>query len=454
VYSTSTMSLTRDASGALALGGARLDGVAQSLGTPSYVYDLDGMAAEARALGEGFEGARHLVCYAVKANTAGGVVRALVAEGCGADVVSGAELRVALACGVEPDHVVYSGVAKEDHELDLALQCGARGIGAVQIESVEEIARIEARARSAGKRARVSVRINPSVDLAEATHAHIATGHDEAKFGVPLGDVAQAVHLASASEHLELVGMAVHAGSQFRSTVPYIDAARVLFTLVRGLRDAGAVPSLGFIDSGGGFGIDYERDAREESAARGVSPADFVRAVRIEQRVHRLDDLALYVEPGRSLVAAHGVLLARVIQAKVTRVGADASEEVRWLMIDAGMNDLVRPALYQARHRIVTLGLPVVGADPVRWRVVGPVCESSDDFGEHLLPREPPATVAILDAGAYGYTMASRYNGRQAPVEAFVRGGRVVGATERGDAAEWAEERARAGSLSSSSGRS
>ncbi|HEX8795634.1 MAG TPA: diaminopimelate decarboxylase [Polyangiaceae bacterium] len=422
------MSLTRDASGMLRLGDVALTALAQELGTPSYVYDLDAMAQEARALEAGFDGHPHLVCYAVKANTAGPVVRSLSAEGCGADVVSGAELAVALACGVVPERIVYSGVAKRDDELDRAVGCGERGIGAVQIESIEEIARVEARARNAGRRARVSVRVNPSVDLEQATHKHIATGHDEAKFGVPLDDAEDAVKVVNASPHLELLGMGVHAGSQFVAREPYMDAARVLFDLVKRLRADGKLPSLAFVDTGGGFGVDY-------GETRVLRPADFVRAARKEQEAHGLGDLALYVEPGRSLVAAHGVLLARVIQAKVTRAA-------RWLMIDAGMNDLVRPALYQARHRIVPLGPEGANEEKVAWRVVGPVCESSDDFGEHLLPRAPPESVAILDAGAYAYTMASQYNGRQLPVEAFLRAGKVVGRTVRASAEAWAAQRA------------
>jgi diaminopimelate decarboxylase len=160
--------------------------------------------------------------------------------------------------------------------------------------------------------------------------------------------------------------------------------------------------------------------------------------VRAEQRAHGLDDLALYVEPGRSMVAPHGVLLATVIQPKVSSAG-------RWLMIDAGMNDLIRPALYQARHRIVSVGNPGDAATTIPWRVVGPVCESSDDFGEHRLPMQPPSHVAILDAGAYGYTMASRYNGRQLPLEVFLRAGRIVARTTRLSAEEWAKERASLG---------
>ena len=425
------MSLTRDLAGSLVLGGIRLSDLARDVGTPAYVYDLDGIAAAARALHDALRPALHLVAYAVKANAAGAVVRTLADQGCGADVVSGAELRVALACGIAPDRIVYSGVAKLDEELDLALACGAQGIAAIQIESVEEIARVEARARVAGRRARIGIRINPSIDLGDATHAHIATGHDVAKFGVPAADVVNAVRHVEASEWLRLVGMAAHVGSKLPSVEPYLASARVLFRTVRDLREAAALRSLEFVDTGGGFAVDYGEGPVPP-------PADFVRAVRTEQKAFGLADLPLYLEPGRALVAPFGVLLARVIQKKETTAA-------RWLMIDAGMNDLLRPALYQARHRIVALELPP-GAKAARaWRVVGPVCESSDDFGEHELPAEPPAHVAILDAGAYGYTMASCYNGRQLPVEVFLRDGKAIGKTHRVAAEVWAAERSRAG---------
>jgi diaminopimelate decarboxylase len=395
------------------------------------VYDLDAIVTESRALRSAFDSARHLVAYAVKANTAGAIVRALAREGCGADVVSGGELRLALACGIAPEHVVYSGVAKQDAELDLALGAGAAGIGAVQVESVEEIARVEARARALRRRARVGIRINPSIDLADVTHAHIATGHDEAKFGVARDDLARAVELAEASEWLQLVGMTTHVGSKLPSVEPYVASARTLFGAVRELRGAGKLRSLEFVDTGGGFAVDYE-------GGQAPRPAEFVRAVRDEQRAHGLESLELHVEPGRALVAAFGVLLARVIQAKV-------ASAARWLMIDAGMNDLVRPALYQARHRVVSLASEASGDDACVWRVVGPVCESSDDFGEHVLPRTPPAVVALLDAGAYGYAMASVYNGRPLPAEVFLRDARVAGITRRASPEEWAAERARAG---------
>jgi diaminopimelate decarboxylase len=421
---------TRDPDGTLRLGGVDLAWLVEEVGTPAYVYDLEGIAAEARALHDGFDGSPHLVAYAVKANSAGAVVRTLASEGCGADVVSGGELSVALACGVAPQHIVYSGVAKQDGELDRAIACG---VGAVQIESVEEIARAAGRAQALGRPLRVSIRVNPGVDLGSVTHAHVATGHDAAKFGVKREDVPAAVGLIEGSPRLDLVGMATHVGSQLASVDPYGEAARILFELIRGLRDGRRLRSLTFVDTGGGFGVQAD-----EAAPRSPRPADFVRATRALQHAHGLDALALYVEPGRALVAAHGILLARVVQPKVTATG-------RWLMIDAGMNDLIRPALYQARHPIVPLGGASGAAGWIRWRVAGPVCESSDDFGEHALPGEPPPAVAILHAGAYGYTMASRYNGRQLPAEVFVSGGRVVGRTQRATVESWVAERVKAG---------
>jgi diaminopimelate decarboxylase len=422
------MPSSRRSDGVLTLGSVSLADVARDprAGTPTYVYDLDGIAAEAVELRAAFDDAPHLVAYAVKANSAGPIVKTLAAGGCGADVVSGAELTLALACGMTAARIVFSGVAKTDAELDLAIGVGDSGIKAIQVESVEELPRISARAAAAGRVARVSLRINPAVEIeALDTHRHIATGHDEAKFGVPLASVTDALGVLEGDRNLRLVGVGAHVGSQLTATDAYLASARALFTFAREVR---ARFELMFVDAGGGFGIDYG-----EGCA--VRPADFMRSTRKLQREMGLDDLALYCEPGRSLVGAHGVLLARVIQRKI-------AEPRRWLMIDAGMNDLMRPALYQARHRII----PVVdGGAPARaYRVVGPVCESSDDFGVHDLPDGELREVAILDAGAYGYSMASRYNGRALPAEVFLRGGKIVASTPRGSVDEWVQDRLRA----------
>ena len=395
--------------------------------TPAYVYDLDAIEGEAASLEEAFGAHAHGVFYAVKANSAGSIVRALASRGVGADVVTGAELLLALACGVSPDKIVYSGVAKTDEELDVAVSSGDGGIRAIQVESIEEIARVDARARAAGRVARIAIRLNPGLDFEElATHAHVATGHDEAKFGIASADLDAALAAIASAKGVALVGISSHVGSQFFRTAPYVAAARVACDLARSVRTR--FP-LEFVDTGGGFGVDY-------SGAECAKPADFVRETLTVLRDAGVSDLALHVEPGRALVARHAVLLARVIQRKVS-----PSSGQKWLMIDAGMNDLIRPALYQAKHRVVSIGASSTSKSA--WRVVGPCCESADDFGEHELPDEGFDHVALLDAGAYGYTMASRYNGRALPSEVFLRGDRVASVSSRAPLAAWAEERAR-----------
>jgi diaminopimelate decarboxylase len=403
--------------------------IAANVATPAYVYDLDAIEREADALEAAFGESPHAVFYAVKANSAGSIVRALASRGCGADVVTGAELALVLRCGIAAEAIVYSGVAKSDEEIDLAVSAGARGIRAVQAESIEEIARIDARARAAGRVVRVAIRVNPGLDFEElATHAHVATGHDEAKFGIAIDDLPAALSAVASAKNVALVGMSSHVGSQFFVTTPYASAARALCDVARAVRDDRRKFPLEFVDTGGGFGVDY-------SGAASAPPSEFVRGALSAMKDARTDDLALHVEPGRALVARHGVLVARVIQRKVS-----PSSKKRWLMIDAGMNDLIRPALYQAKHRIVAVG---ARGGEAPYRVVGPICESADDFGEHALPEADFGHVAILDAGAYGFTMASRYNGRAIASEVFLRGGKIASISPRAPLDAWAEERSR-----------
>lgn len=417
---------TRDERGSV-IGGLPLRDIfadGSAIQSPAYVYDLDAMEAEARALAAGFGGAPHLVAYAVKANTAGPVVRTLARAGCGADVVSGGELAVALACGVPPERILFSGVAKQAWELDRAIGAGDRGILGIQMESVEEIARVEARAAALGRRARVSLRINPGIEA--DTHAHVATGHDEAKFGIARADLPAAWEALAQAKHVDLVGLGGHVGSQLTATGEYLAAAQILLEIAVNRRRAGA--GLELIDFGGGFGIDY-------GGGCPVKPADFARgAVKLVEG-SELAGTMITVEPGRSLVAAHGVLVATVIGSKQSRQGGR-----RWIMIDAGMNDLIRPALYAARHRIEPLGGASVPSDAPPWRVVGPVCESSDDFGEHPFA-EVPDRVVIRDAGAYGYTMASEYNGRPLAAEVFLRGGKIAAVSRPRSVEMWVAER-------------
>lgn len=419
--------LTRDERGSV-LGGLPLRDIfsdrSGALPTPAYVYDLDGIEAEARDLAAGFGGYAHLVAYAVKANTAGPIVRALARAGCGADVVSGGELAVALACGVPPDRVLFSGVAKQAWELDRAIGAGDRGILGIQMESVEEIARVEARAAALGRRARVSLRINPGVEA--DTHANIATGHDEAKFGIARADLPAAWEALARARHVDLVGIGGHVGSQLTNTGEYLAAAEILLALAVERKRAGAAVEI--VDFGGGFGIDY-------GGGCPVKPADFARAAVKLVEGSELAGTRITVEPGRSLVAAHGALVARVVGSKQSREGGR-----RWVMIDAGMNDLIRPALYTAHHRIEPLDGAAAPEDAPRWRVVGPVCESSDDFGAHPFA-EVPDRVVIRDAGAYGYTMACEYNGRPLAAEVFLRGGKVVAVSRPRTVEMWIEER-------------
>ncbi|MBM4363558.1 MAG: diaminopimelate decarboxylase, partial [Deltaproteobacteria bacterium] len=394
----------RNAKGEACLGGARLADLLDQagVGTPAYVYDLDAIHEGARAMVAELGPAPNEVAYAIKANSAGSIVRTVARAGAGAEVVSRGELEVALGAGVPPDRISTTSVAKQDHELDALIGAGVR---VIQLESVEEVPRIAARARALGATARIAFRVNPAVSI--DTHAHVATGHEDAKFGVALADIGAAFALADAEPSLRVVGVGAHVGSTLKTVESYLTSARVVLEVARARRAAGG--SLSQVDFGGGFGIDYGPGPLP-------APVEYLRAARRLVQESGLADLAIVVEPGRSMVAAHGVLVSSVIQSKRGRGRS-------WAFLDAAMNDLVRPALYGARHRIEPLDqLPAAPA----WSVAGPVCESADVFGEHELGDPLPRRVVIRDAGAYGFAMASEYNGRALPAEVFVSGGRVA----------------------------
>jgi diaminopimelate decarboxylase len=412
----------RNAQGALTVSGTLLQpllGEAR-VGTPAYVYDLDGIRAGAQALEASFGRAPHLTAYAVKANTAGTIVRTLAAAGTGADVVSGGELEVALGAGIAPRRIIMSGVAKTDAELDQAI---ASDIFAVQAESLEELDRLAARARAVGRRARLGFRLKPGVEI--DSHAHIATGHDKAKFGIALDYVSAAWDRVDAQPELEAVGVSSHVGSMLREPTPYLAAARAVCEVALARRASGH--ALEYVDFGGGFGIDY-------GGAPAAEPGVFVEAALGVLAEQGLSELTLVIEPGRSLVAPYGALVASIVQTKT-------EGDRRWAMLDAGMNDLVRPALYGAKHRVELLAAP---PEPPEWRVVGPVCESSDDFGGHPLGAAPSGLVALCDAGAYGFVLASEYNGRALPAEVFVSGGKVVHVSPSPGRTAWVERRLQA----------
>jgi diaminopimelate decarboxylase len=338
----------------------------------------------------------NVVAYAVKANSAGTVIRTIAGAGAGADVVSGAELELALACGIDPSRIVMSGVAKSNSEIDLAI---VRGIRALQVESVEELQRIAARAQTLGQPAKVSLRLNPEIRI--DSHAHVATGHRGAKFGILRADLVNAWGLIDGTPHLLATGLSTHLGSTLRAVDAYLGGARAVCEVARERRAAGK--PLSYVNFGGGFGIDY-------GAGPVPPPWEFAKAARVLHQEEGLGDHTLLIEPGRSVVGPFCVLVADVVQIKAT-------PEHSWLMLNVGMNDLIRPALYQAMHRIESLAAPPSGRP---WRVAGPVCESTDDFGSHSVSEPPPAQVVLRDAGAYGFVMSSEYNGRALASEVFI----------------------------------
>ena len=388
-------------SGELAVDGVALEAVAREHGTPLYVYSRAQVEAAFRAYEQAFAPVPHRICYAVKANGNGAILRLLAGLGAGADIVSGGELLAAVRAGFAPSRIVFAGVGKSDEEIALGLE---QGIGEWNAESEEEIRRLSTAASARGRTARVSLRVNPDIDA--RSHPYISTGLREAKFGVDIGLAAAILRRAREMDGITVVGLQCHIGSQITEIEPLAAAARALAELSRQLLDEGF--AIETIDLGGGLGVSYD--------GRGV-PDPRALAAAVLPAVERLP-LTLVVEPGRSLVASAGVLLTRVLYLK--EGGAR-----RFVIVDAGMNDLLRPALYDAHHRIepvVTHGRPSELVD-----VVGPVCETSDFLARRreLERPEPGELLAVRDAGAYGFAMSSRYNMRPRAAEVLIEDGRA-----------------------------
>lgn len=383
--------------------GVALDEIASAVGTPTYVYSARHIADRYRALEAAVSGRPTKICYAVKANGSLAVLRHLHGLGAGADIVSVGEMKRAMAAGIAPADIVFSGVGKTDEELDAAIEAGLRSINA---ESAEEVARIEARANALGKTANVTLRVNPDVD--PKTHPYLATGLQEAKFGVSMDEAAGLARHVHAAEGLRMEGIGCHIGSQIADVEPFVDSFAHLRALANGLREDGV--TLGHIDLGGGFGIAYREDESElDIAAWGKAVVDASADLGVE----------LMIEPGRYLTGQAGVLLSRV-------VGNKQSPTKKFVIIDAAMNDLLRPALYQAYHAIVPVSKPNTSGDLSTVDVVGPICESGDFLGlaRPMASVRTGELVAVLSAGAYGMSMASTYNSRPVPAEVFVDGDR------------------------------
>ena len=396
--------------------GVSLDGLADRLGTPLYVYSAGTILDHYRRLRGAMRAVDPLICYSVKANSNLAVLSLLAKAGSGFDVVSGGELERVRKAGGKASKCVFAGVGKTDEEIEAGLR---HGVKAFHVESEEELERIAwVAGRKRGRSAPVSLRVNPDVEA--GGHAKITTGTYANKFGIPFEQVAGAYRRYSEDNRLKLVGIQMHIGSQITRSAPFRAAVRKMIPLVERLRDR---HGLEYFDLGGGVGIVYEdalasgRDGwwNTRKSERAMTLTDYATSV-----VPMLRNLKMQIllEPGRFLVGNAGVLLAEVLYRKQTG-------RKHFTVVNAGMNDLVRPAMYEAYHQIEPIGKPRPGA--ISTDVVGPVCESGDVFchDRSISPLERGDRVAILSAGAYGFSMASNYNTRPRPAEVLVSGTRA-----------------------------
>ena len=382
--------------------------LAKKYGTPLYVYSADHILYRLGLFTQAFAEQKHLVCYAVKANSALAILKLLDCHGAGFDIVSGGELERVLAVNkAATARVVFSGVGKTAPEIDLALRSG---ILLFNVESEGELDLLAERAAKLKKRARIALRVNP--DIFAETHPYISTGLREHKFGIDI-QRARAVYLnASKSKWIEPAGVSVHIGSQIRTADPFGTAVGRVATLIDQLRKDGL--PIRFLDAGGGLGIEYHLDLP-------FHPEEKIQqyAAAIKKAASGLEDIQLLLEPGRFLVAQAGALVSRVLYLK-------KNGKKHFVILDAAMNDLIRPALYQAHHEIVPV-TPRKGARKLIADIVGPVCETGDFFARDraIAAVQPGDLVAILDAGAYGQSLASNYNSRPRPAEVLVEGRRT-----------------------------
>ncbi|MCD5992151.1 diaminopimelate decarboxylase [Pseudomonas sp. CDFA 602] len=391
--------------------GVALSAIADRFGTPTYVYSRAHIEAQYRAYADALSGMPHLVCFAVKANSNLGVLNVLARLGAGFDIVSRGELERVLAAGGKPERIVFSGVGKTREDMRRALEVG---VHCFNVESTDELERLQTVAAELNVRAPISLRVNPDVDA--GTHPYISTGLKENKFGIAIADAEDVYVRASQLPNLEVIGVDCHIGSQLTTLEPFIDALDRLLALVDRLGDCGI--HLHHIDLGGGLGVRY-RD--EEPPLAG----EYINAVR-----ERLEgrDLGLVFEPGRFIVANAGVLLTKVEYLKHT-------EHKDFAIVDAAMNDLIRPALYQAWMDVTAVRPRDTASRP--YDIVGPICETGDFLakGRELALAEDDL-LAVHSAGAYGFVMSSNYNTRGRAAEVLVDGSQVFEVRRRETVAE------------------
>jgi len=388
-----------------------LHALAQAHGTPLFVYSQSAMLNALAAYQRGLAGRRHQICYAMKANSSLAILQTLVRAGCGLDIVSGGELERALRAGVSPQKIIFSGVGKTRAEMRRALEVG---IGCFNVESVAEIEVLGAVAQGMGLRAPVSLRVNPNVDA--QTHPYISTGLKDNKFGIAHEDVVSTYQRAAAHPGLRVVGIDCHIGSQITQAAPYLDAMDRVLDLVQAIEVHGI--HIEHIDFGGGLGINYHGDTPPSADA-------LWKALLAKLDARGYGDRAIFIEPGRSLVGNAGVCLTEVLYLK-------PGEHKNFCIVDAAMNDLPRPAMYQAYHQIVPVQTPSLDTPTLTWDVVGPICESGDWLGrDRDLAVRAGDCLAVLSAGAYCMSMASNYNTRGRAAEILVSGDRVQVIRER-----------------------
>ena len=372
--------------------------IVEEVGTPAYIYSSSTLRSHYSAFDSAFAEIPHMVCFAVKANSNLSILGLFAKEGSGADIVSGGELFRALKAGIDPQKIVFAGLGKTGEEIAYALRSN---VLMFNVESPLELKKINEVAGGLGLKARVALRVNPDID--PKTHPYISTGLKKSKFGIDIKQALQEYQLASALPHIEVVGIHKHIGSQITEIKPFVAAMEKILDLVARLKEEGI--RIKYIDAGGGLGIRYSEEEPPHPRDLGAALLPMIKGL----------DCTLIFEPGRVIVGNAGILVTQVLYLK-------SSEVKNFVIVDAGMNDLIRPSLYDAHHEIL----------PVRKRqaagimadIVGPICESGDFLAKDrkMLRPEPGEYLAVMSAGAYGFTMSSNYNSRPRSAEVLVEG--------------------------------